>query len=88
MAFPPIPEAHGLAVLLLVLGALIIFTRDNIPLETSSLAVLAALLLGFELFPYTVDGETLHALDFFSGFGHEARTAFPCSLGNHRQSES
>ena len=79
MAFPPIPEAHGLAVLLLVLGALIVFTRENIPLETSSLAVLATLLLGFELFPYDVDGEPLHAIDFFSGFGHEALVAV-CAL--------
>ena len=36
------------------------------------LVVLAA---GFELFPYTHDGQTLHAIDFFSGFGHEALVA-------------
>jgi len=27
------------------------------------------------LFPYTHDGQTLHAIDFFSGFGHEALVA-------------
>ena len=79
MAYPPIPDAHGIAVLILVVMALIIFTREELPLETSSLAVLAALLLGFELFPYKVDGAALHATDFFSGFGHEALIAV-CAL--------
>ena len=36
------------------------------------LVVLAA---GFELFPYTHDGITMHAEDFFFGFGHEALVA-------------
>jgi len=79
MIFPPLPDAHGVAVLFLVVGALIVFTRDEIPLETSSLGVLAVLLLGFELFPYMSNGETIHAIDFFSGFGHEALIAV-CAL--------
>lgn len=79
MPFPPLPDAHGIAVLFLVVGALILFTREEIPLETSSLGVLAALLLGFEIFPYGGDGEQLHAIDFFSGFGHEALIAV-CAL--------
>lgn len=70
---------HSAAVLLLTVLALILFTRDKIPLETSSLFVLAILAAGFELFPYTYsgerEGETLHAIDFFSGFGHEALVA-------------
>ena len=66
---------HATAVLLLTVLALFLFTRDNIPLETSSLFVLAALAAGFELFPYTDDGDTLHAEDFFFGFGHEALVA-------------
>lgn len=66
---------HAIAVLLLTVLALFLFTRDRIPLETSSLFVLAALAAGFELFPYDHDGETLHALDFFAGFGHEALVA-------------
>lgn len=66
---------HSTAVLLLTLVALVLFTRDRIPLETSSLFVLAVLAAGFELFPYTHDGVTLHAEDFFSGFGHEALVA-------------
>lgn len=66
---------HSAAVLLLTVVALFLFTRDKIPLETSSLFVLAILAAGFELFPYSQNGETLHAVDFFFGFGHEALVA-------------
>ncbi|AKH21836.1 SLC13 family permease [Sedimenticola thiotaurini] len=79
MELPPLPDTHGLAVLLLVVVALALFTRERIPLETSSLAVLALLTAGFELFPYVTDGVQLHAIDFFSGFGHEALVAV-CAL--------
>jgi len=66
---------HAMAVLLLTVIALYMFTRDRIPLETSSLFVLAILAAGFEFFPFSYEGETLHAIDFFSGFGHEALVA-------------
>ncbi|MEN9404297.1 MAG: hypothetical protein RL091_3000 [Verrucomicrobiota bacterium] len=69
---PPLPDLHALAVLLLVGVAFFLFTRDRIPLETSSLLILIALVLGFELFPYQNEGVQLHAAEFFSGFGHEA----------------
>ena len=65
--------------LLLTAVALFIFTRDNIPLESSSLAILIVLVAGFQLFPYTVDGEVLPAVEFFSGFGNEALIAI-CAL--------
>ena len=58
---------------------LILFTREEILLETSSLGVLAALLLRFELFPYATVGEQLHAIDFFGGFKHKALIAV-CAL--------
>ncbi len=77
---PPLPDPHAIAVLILVAVALVLFTRENIPLETSSLAVLALLVAGFEIFPYTdAKGTHLEALDFFSGFGHEALIAV-CAL--------
>ncbi len=72
-------DAHGLAVLLLVGVALVLFTRERIPLETASLAVLVLLILGFEFFPYTAGGEQIHAINFFMGFGHEALIAV-CAL--------
>jgi len=66
-------------VLLLTAVALFLFTRDHIPLESSSLAVLIVLVVGFQLFPYARDGETLRAADFFTGFGNEALIAI-CAL--------
>lgn len=76
---PCAPDPHALAVLVLVVIALVLFTRDRIPLETSSLLVLAVLALGFALFPYQRDGVALEAVDFFHGFGHEALIAV-CAL--------
>lgn len=79
MTFPDLPDAHAIAVMSLTLIALALFTRDRIPLETSSLIVLSALTLGFEFFPYLSDGEVIRAADFFHGFGHEALIAV-CAL--------
>jgi di/tricarboxylate transporter len=67
------PDAHGIAVLVLTVLALFLFTRDRIPLESSSLAILILLVVGFELVPYVRDGERiLGPVDFFAGFGNEA----------------
>jgi di/tricarboxylate transporter len=61
---------------MLTVVALFLFTRDNIPLETSSLAILILLVAGFTLVPYTSDGEVvLGPVDFFAGFGNEALVA-------------
>ena len=69
------PDAHGVAVLLLTAVALFLFTRDNIPLESSSLAVLIVLVAGFQLFPYESAGVPFRAVEFFQGFGNEALVA-------------
>ncbi|MFH1640156.1 MAG: SLC13 family permease, partial [Chloroflexota bacterium] len=79
MSLPSPPNVHALAVLLLTVFALILFTREKIPLESSSFLVLTCLAVGFELFPLQVDGSVLHAVDFFQGFGHEALVAV-CAL--------
>lgn len=71
-----LPNYHALGVLLLVLLALVLFSRDRIPLETSSLVVLAILTIGFEVFPYVgPDGRQLSPTDFYAGFGHQALIA-------------
>jgi len=73
-------DAHGVAVLILTVIALFLFTRDRIPLESSSLTILILLVGGFTLFPYQRDGEVLiSAADFFAGFGNEALVAI-CAL--------
>lgn len=75
-----IPDAHGIAVLILTVIALILFTRDNIPLESSSLAILILLVAGFQLVPYTKEEEIiLSPMHFFAGFGNEALIAI-CAL--------
>ncbi|NBB93150.1 MAG: SLC13 family permease [Gammaproteobacteria bacterium] len=75
-----LPNYHALGVLLLVLLALVLFSRDRIPLETSSLVVLAILTIGFQIFPYVApDGRELSPTDFYAGFGHQALIAV-CSL--------
>jgi Na+/H+ antiporter NhaD/arsenite permease-like protein len=74
-----LPNSHALAVMILIIVALILFTRESIPLQTTSLLVLVALSVGFTLFPFEADGRTLQASDFFLGFGHKALVAV-CGL--------
>lgn len=69
---PPLPDPHAIAVLILIGVAFVLFTRERLPLETSSLLILIALVVGFEVFPYEGAPGRLHATEFFSGFGHEA----------------
>ena len=75
-----LPDAHGFAVLLLIAVALYLFTRDRLPLESSSLAILIILITGFYLFPYDVDGAPLGPAQFFSGFGSEALITICCLI--------
>ena len=73
------PDAHGIAVLVLIVTALYLFTRDRLPLESSSLAVIIVLIAGFHLFPYEVNGVPVDPAQFLLGFGNEALVAI-CSL--------
>ena len=69
---PSLPDAHGIFVLLLTPFALYLFTRDRLPLEASGLAILIILMLSFQIFPYSVDGQRLIPTSFLAGFGNEA----------------
>ena len=69
------PDTHAIAMMVLTLIALILFTRDRIPLELSSLGLIAVLATGFALFPYP----GVAPADFFAGFAHEALIAV-CAL--------
>ena len=73
------PDAHGIAVVVLIITALILFTRDRLPLASSSLAVIIILIVGFQLFPYEVDGVVVDPAQFLLGFGNQALVAI-CSL--------
>ena len=73
-------QPHALGVLILTLVALILFANDRIPLQTSSLFVLCALILGFHVYPYQLsDGTVFRIKTFFLGFGNEALIAV-CAL--------
>lgn len=72
MNIPDIPNYHALAMLLITVVALYFFRRDDIPLETSSLAVLVILCITFTLFPFEMNGQHLEPSSLFFGFGHEA----------------
>jgi len=70
---PPPPDPHGIAVMLLAVVALFLFSRDRIPMETSALVVLGVLIVGFEVFPYvSPTGQTLSTATFLAGFGNNA----------------
>ena len=77
------PDTHALAVLALTFFALVLFTRKELPLQTSALIVLCLLALGFSIFPYEyeVDGvmTPFKTVSFFYGFGHEALVSV-CAL--------
>ena len=68
---PDIPNPHALASMLLTVVALILFSRDRLRLEITSLGLICILAMGFSLFPFGDFKPT----DFFFGFGHEALIA-------------
>jgi len=73
------PEPHALAVLMLTFVALILFSRKEIPLETSALIILICLIVGFHFFPYEDAAGRLNPLVFFEGFANQALIAV-CAL--------
>ena len=71
---------HAIWTMVLTVLALLLFTRERVPLESTSLLVIVALTVGFTLFPYTDNnGNILQPASFFTGFGHEALVAV-CGL--------
>ena len=73
-------DPHAMWALGLTVVALILFTRERIPLETSSLMVIVLLAVSFQLFPYQNSaGQMLRPVTFFAGFAHEALIAV-CGL--------
>ncbi len=79
MAELVLPNIHALAVMVLIVVALVLFSRESIPLETTSLVVLVLLTVGFTVFPFEYEGRRLAASDFFLGFGNRALVAV-CAL--------
>ena len=71
-SFPAVPNGHALFAMALTALALYMFTRKRIPLEISSLVLLAILSVAFSLFPFALADGHFEPTEFFHGFGHEA----------------
>ena len=65
-------DPHALVAIFLACAAIFLYTRESIPLESSSLGVIAFILIWFELFTIEAGGERIRAGDFLAGFGNEA----------------
>ena len=72
---PELPNPHAVATMVLVVVALILFSRDRIRLEITSFGLIVILAIGFSLFPFG----SLEAKAFFEGFANEALLAV-CAL--------
>ena len=73
--FPELPNIHAIAMLLVTIAALYVFSKEKWMLEISSLSILVALVVGFAVFPF----EAFNPIDLFYGFAHEALIAV-CAL--------
>lgn len=70
---PPLPDPHAIFAMVLTLVALLLFSRDRIPLETSCLIILAALIIVFFVVPYEgANGSYVDVRDFYQYFGNQA----------------
>jgi di/tricarboxylate transporter len=69
---PASPDPHAIAVMVLVFFALFLFSSSRISMESSALAVLTVLVVGFQLFPYEGDYGSVGPGDFLGGFSNPA----------------
>jgi di/tricarboxylate transporter len=74
-----ISNPHAWGIIAFTLLAFFLFTRERFPIPVTSLFVVAALALGFYLFPYSGPQGSIGVGQIFSAFGHEALVAI-CSL--------
>ncbi|HEX9853032.1 MAG TPA: SLC13 family permease, partial [Woeseiaceae bacterium] len=70
--FPESLDPHAIAVMILVVIALFLFSSSRISMESSGLAVLTALVVGFEIFPYKGAYGEVGPNDFLGGFANPA----------------
>lgn len=66
---------HGIVVLIITVLALALYSRQNIPIATTSLILLVTIPLFFCIFPMHTTRGTLDPTVFFAGFGNEALIA-------------
>ncbi|WP_291512168.1 SLC13 family permease [Acidithiobacillus sp.] len=69
------PSIHAIAVMIIALLALVSYSRQSIPVATTSLGILVIIPLFFALLPMHNGHGTLDPTIFFQGFGNEALVA-------------
>jgi di/tricarboxylate transporter len=74
-----LPGPHALTVMLMVLFALVMYVSERIRYETTSLLILTGLALGFHVFPFEKDGQSLQPHEIFLSFGNRGLVAV-CAL--------
>lgn len=66
------PSGEAITAIALTFAAILLFTREKVPLESSSFLILILILVWFEFFPIEFAGARLRADDVVAGFGNEA----------------
>jgi di/tricarboxylate transporter len=77
---PALPEPAAIAALLVTGIALVMFTRERIPLEASALLVLLVVGLGAHLYPMSRGNENFDLTVVLNGFGNQALIAIVCLM--------
>ena len=77
---PDLPSLHAIAVMVITIIGLYLFSRDSIPIETSGLIIFITILSMFYLFPLQVNGFDSDPVSLFlNSFGNEALVTI-CAL--------
>jgi len=77
---PAVPDIYALTAMLLAAAALVLFTRQSIPLESSALLLLIIMALASLWLPLDEGAIRLSPADLYSGFGNEALVAIVCLM--------
>ena len=71
---------HAIAVLGIAALTFWLFASERLPIQTSALVALLALMLLFGIFPYEAEGRELGPEAFLAGFGHTALVTICCLM--------
>ena len=71
---------HAIAVLGIAALTFWLFASERLPIQTSALLALLALMLLFGIFPYEAEGRELGPEAFLAGFGHTALVTICCLM--------
>jgi di/tricarboxylate transporter len=71
---------HAVAVLAITAMTFWLFASERLPIQTSALLAVLALMLVFGIFPYAAEGRELGPEVFLAGFGHTALITICCLM--------